>query len=115
MPDPASDTTATEAQLRADLRAAALVEERAALEKLTKAELIERLQAARTEGEEMREALRSSPPVERRARPEDAFVVSALLDLHRAALHAGRHDAQRYLDAALKMGTPLADAILAAE
>lgn len=105
MPEPTN-----ESELRAKLRAEALVEERAALEKLTKAELIERVQAARTESEEVREALRSRD--RQRARPEDGFTVAALVDLYRAATQAGRPDAGRFLDAALKLGGPLADSIL---
>lgn len=73
----------TEAQIRAELRAKALVEERAALEKLTKAELVERTQQARSEVEELRDVLAArdrvgaevdrhfaEPMPPRRARPE---------------------------------------------
>lgn len=81
---------------------------RAELEKLTKEEIIERFIAAAEDFERRQE---SREP--RRARPEDALMVSALLDLHRAALHAVQPDAQRFLNAALKLGGPLADSILA--
>lgn len=88
---------------------------RADLEKLTKAELVERALAAEGLVASTRE--RTAQYFEGRPgpRPEDAFLVSSLLDLHRAALHANRPDAARFLDAALKVGTPLADAILDAE
>lgn len=98
---------------------------RAELEKLAKPELLERavhLAAALAHADERaereraeRERLHDALTERRRARPEDAMVVSALLDLHRATLHANRPDAARFLDAALKVGAPLADAILAAE
>ena len=78
---------------------------RAELEKLTKEEIIERFIEDFERRQESREP--------RRARPEDALMVSALLDLHRAALHAVQPDAQRFLNAALKLGGPLADSILA--
>jgi hypothetical protein len=124
----------TEAQIRAELRAKALVEERAALEKLTKAELVERTQQARSEVEELRDVLAArdrvgaevdrhfaEPMPPRRARPEDAFVVSALLDLHRTAgaerqgpTLRGRQPvaSPRYLEAAKALGDELVDAIL---
>lgn len=88
---------------------------RADLEKLTKAELVDRTLAAEGLAASTRE--RTAEYLELRAAPgpQDAFLVSALLDLHRAALHANRPDAARFLDAALKVGAPLADAILDAE
>lgn len=91
---------------------------RADLEKLTKAELVDLLQSSLADGAETRDALARTRDAlahardRAGARPEDAFVVGALLDLHRASLHANRPSAQRFLDAALKAGTPLADAIL---
>jgi hypothetical protein len=110
MPNP---TTPEEVQpISADARAAV----RATLEKLTKAELLDRAVelAARVDEMDARldEALRGGNG--KRVRPEDAFVVSALVDLHRAMLQAARaDDAARFLDAALKAGVPLVDAILA--
>lgn len=106
--------TSTENELRAKLRAEALVEERTALEKLTKAELVERVQQARTESEDAREQLRAVREAGRgrQSRPEDGFVVAALVDLYRAATQAGRPDAGRFLDAAVKLGAPIADFIL---
>lgn len=88
---------------------------RVALEKLTKAELIDRLVATSEDVARLTERVDElrAPQGPRGPRPEDAFLVSALLDLHRAALHANRPEAARYLEAALKAGAPLADFILA--
>lgn len=88
---------------------------RVALEKLTKAELIDRLVATSEDVARLTERVDElrAPRGPRGPRPEDAFLVSALLDLHRAALHANRPEAARYLEAALKAGGPLADFILA--
>lgn len=88
---------------------------RADLEKLTKAELVDRTLAAEGLAASTRERTAEYLELRPAPGPQDAFLVSALLDLHRAALHANRPDAQRFLDAALKVGAPLADAILAAE
>jgi hypothetical protein len=86
------------------------------LEKLTKAELVDRTLAAEGLAASTRERTAEYLELRPAPGPQDAFLVSALLDLHRAALHARYHaDAARYLDAALKVGAPLADAILAAE
>jgi hypothetical protein len=85
------------------------------LEKLTKAELVDRTLAAEGLAASTRERTAEYLELRPAPGPQDAFLVSALLDLHRAALHANRPDAQRFLDAALKVGAPLADAILAAE
>jgi hypothetical protein len=87
---------------------------RADLEKLTKAELIDRLVATSEDVARLTarvDELRA-PQGPRGPRPEDAFLVSALLDLHRAALHASHPDAPRFLAAALKAGGPLAAFIL---
>lgn len=99
----------------ADKTAEAKPDPRAALEKLTKSELVERVVAVTEERDAAaRELRRGREAAERRGpRPEDALLVSALLDLHRAALHANRPDAARYLEAALKAGGPLADLVLA--
>ena len=88
---------------------------RADLEKLTKAELVDRTLAAEGLAASTRERTAEYLELRPAPGPQDAFLVSALLDLHRAALHANRPDAQRFLDVALKVGAPLADAILAAE
>ena len=88
---------------------------RADLEKLTKAELVDRTLAAEGLAASTRERTAEYLELRPAPGPQDAFLVSALLDLHRAALHANRPDAQRFLDAALKVGAPLADAVLAAE
>lgn len=88
---------------------------RADLEKLTKAELVDRTLAAEGLAASTRERTAEYLELRPAPGPQDAFLVSALLDLHRAALHANRPDAQRFLDAALKVGAPLADAILAAK
>lgn len=95
------------------------------LEKLTKRELVEQVLAQRDAAD--RYAARVDElladrrrPAEGRARPEDAMVVSALLDLHRTvearaeSTIRGRSPAigNRYLEAARALGDELVVAIL---
>jgi len=88
-------------------------EARAALEKLTRDELVDRVVALEEGvGAPGRDFVQHFEPLRRYAGPEDAVVVAALVDLFRAAKQDGRPDAGRFLDAALKVGAPLADAIL---
>lgn len=94
-------------------------DERAKLEKLTKPELVDRVLAAKDDVAFLDGKLREQRD-HRRARPEDAMVVSALLDLHRTveerqgATIRGRSPAigNRYLEAARALGDELVEAVL---
>lgn len=97
--------------------------ERAELSKLTKAELVDRVIGETAERRALAldfHEFRREAADRRRARPEDAMVVSALLDLHRTveerqgATIRGRSPAigNRYLEAARALGDELVVAIL---
>ncbi len=101
-------------------------DERAKLEKLTKSELVDLVQASLADAAETRNALTLARDAfaqhrdQRRARPADAFVISALLDLHRTveakaeSTIRGRSPSvgNRYLEAARTLGDELVTAIL---
>lgn len=104
-------------------------EERAKLEKLTKSELVDLVQLSLAEAAETRDALARTRDAlvqhrdQGRARPEDAMVVTALLDLHRTVGAEARQGstirgrkaesiAPRYLEAARTLGDELVTAIL---
>ena len=82
--------------------------DRVALEKLTKAEIIDRLLASETRAARMEDALHAR----RNEIPTGAAIITALVDLHRATAESGDG---RYLKAARQIGDDIARSILGDE
>lgn len=120
---PATDTKPNDAEQPPAVDASkAAPDPRAELTKLSKTELVDRVLAAKDDVAFLDGRLRELNHA-RRARPEDAMVVSALLDLHRTVGAEARQGstirgrkaettAPRYLEAARALGDELVTAIL---